>query len=329
VEHYDYRVPRAGDRRHVHGSLAGKLVRLLPSGRVPTREEAYLEGLRMGEAYDNLPALPDTPYAAKIDVVPANGKPAESVQAQGLHVFAALNALLQRIPFAPDQYDGAYFKAAYDILEQMPGLQKTQWPDGWNYIRKLERKLQFAATPDEKAAYNAQLFGFLRGINEGMIAQRYVAQSGRLPDTLSGKRMYRALLSLLDAESIDAVKTEAREELAIPPTQGAAVQNDLLSALKAAQRLIQEGNKQGRTPDAVGRDVQALLNPYFERILADGTAPDTLSSGDRLVRAWAVSELFALYTLFNKPLKPVLEEELRNSLKIFEQKGIKAITSAA
>ncbi|MCX5702618.1 MAG: 4-alpha-glucanotransferase, partial [Candidatus Omnitrophica bacterium] len=98
-------------------------------------------------------------------------------------------------------HNGDFFKFVRYILKDMLKLSDNEWPVGWGYIKGLEERSKSAFNTEESILCNLELFGFVRGVMEGLSQDIYIAEFGKreLSVDTSERRIFRSLLSAVNS----------------------------------------------------------------------------------------------------------------------------------
>ncbi|MHB9154689.1 MAG: 4-alpha-glucanotransferase, partial [Endomicrobiales bacterium] len=336
-----YRVPREGDDTRRRFDMARRINKLAALVRPATRAAFFEQGYRAAFGYREFPRLDEEGWASlgkmkKLDLRSA-GDTVESFEAPGLHCLLsayeqALSGRGKGAAVFEQNSGGVFFEAVYDVLARTPGLGPDAWPDGWSYVRSLEKDVRVRQSREEQALCNAQLAGFVRGVMERALEARYVAFGGVLQGDAEDRESFRALLLAADSRNVAPAPGEEKELPALTLSRAVAPLAGIIGAggktipLEVRQRMLEEAS--GKAPDLVDAAVRAraaievreqqgwslaqiesevrgILDPVLAKLALSGTVPRELAlePARAAEEQWALSELLRILSLFaDRPL---------------------------
>ena len=296
----DYRRPLKGDSLLGDG-FKQTMKQIAKLGRPSTPEAYYELGYKSGVNFPKLPKVTELGQQAKAAITGLMIDYAGLKQGNNLQKAAA-----------PEKV-GAYFTLARAMMSSEKSMSEENWQAGWSYIAELERKINNSTDDSERAGNLGQLFGFVRGINEKLVAQRY-AEDGSIdiPDEKSKDiNKFMVLLALIDLYSINP--REALKKSATMPE----LTNDTLKAIAKARELELSGG----SAETVSNAIREAINPVIGGILKNGgIMPSVAFDAKDESQVWEITELFRLFNLLaERKLKKINGEEQFEQIMNIEQ----------
>ncbi|MGA2090769.1 MAG: 4-alpha-glucanotransferase [Endomicrobiales bacterium] len=202
--------------------------------------------------------------------------------------------------------------ALFNKMEEDAHGAYQQWAAPKEYISKLWVTYQKVSAAD-KENYEYALSGFVRGMMESLVEQRYIAAKtgdASLPPELSSDRAtFRTLLMVADSLGIkgeNVVGSLSRQR----PSQHTA---PIFELLTMARTSLERAEQAGTTATEVEAGVRTIINPLLSDILDNGQMPVSPS----LSQVEAISELLRIFN-------SIAEKKMLSAARVIDNSAVPA-----